>query len=415
MEKDEYLLDEDELVGRATKGRAEANDHGGPEDDRVVAGTEDVNKGAGEQGREDEVEAKSIDGEQRGEAREDVRRGREWERPGRDGREGHGFGMRMPSKRTKLAVAMVALGFVGVVGFWWAHGRAEHGRAEVARGTNAGGSSEAMAGLPPELAKVLRPGHAVAIRHSAPPPVVPVAPVVTAGGTPIVGRHRIAARAPAGVPKPGVFTNRKVVAPVAEAAILAKPGNPLAPVGIPAPAPVSGSPPANGKALAGSKALLAGESSRGGTSAPAVRNSTIPAKDTVLEEIRSLKAEMAGVKAALANERKAVGVLPAMDKRLVVLHGALEKLLKNAEAGSRAHAKVRSGKKGKAHAGSRRVKRVMGYRLLAVVGDQAVVEDMGTGRVRVLRANGRLGGLVVYQVAGGAVVTNYGVMGGNNE
>ncbi len=114
----------------------------------------------------------------------------------------------------------------------------------------------------------------------------------------------------------------------------------------------------------------------------------------------------------LANERKAVGTLPSMDKRLVVLHGALERLLKNAEAGS--HAKVRDGrrgKKGKAHAGSRRVKRVMGYRLLAVVGDQAVVEDMGTGRVRVLRTNERLDGLVVYQVAGGAVVTNYGVMG----
>ncbi|OBS08990.1 hypothetical protein Thpro_022107 [Acidihalobacter prosperus] len=53
-----------------------------------------------------------------------------------------------------------------------------------------------------------------------------------------------------------------------------------------------------------------------------------------------------------------------------------------------------------------------GYRLLAVVGDQAVVEDMGTGRVAVLKTNEHLGGLTVYQVSGGEVVTNYGVFGG---
>ncbi len=380
MEKGEYLLDEDELVGRTTAGHAEADDHGGPEEDRVVASAEGEGEEAGGHRREEEVEAKILEGRQRGEIRENVLRGRESGhrvRRGRESSEGHGFGVRMPSRRTKLAVAMVALGVVGAVGFWWAHGR-----SEVARGTNTGSGSEAMAGLPPELAKVLRSGSAVAIRHSALSHAVPVVPVgrqspaggKQAGGNPLIGQHRVVA--------------------VAGKAILVVPGSSLVPVGIPVPA------------LAGGKALLAGESSRSRTLAPT-------AKDTVLEEIRSLKVEMAGVKAALANERKAVGALPDMDKRLVVLHGALEKLLKNAEAG--AHAKVRSGKKGKVHAGSRRVKRVMGYRLLAVVGDQAVVEDMGTGRVKVLRANGRLGGLVVYQVTGGAVVTNYGVMGGSNE
>mgnify|MGYP000727103353 CR=1 FL=1 len=397
MEKGEYLLDEDELVGRTTAGHAEADDHGGPEDDRVVASAEGGGEEAGGHRREEEVEAKILEGRQRGEIRENVLRGRESGhrvRRGRESSEGHSSFVRMPSKRTKLVVALAALGFVGVVGLWWAHGRA---RTEVARGTQAGGSSVAVAGLPPELAKVLRSERQAVIRHPTPSPAVQQSP---AGGKSIavqqaiVGAAVLSGRHPAVTQAP----NEKTVVPVAGKTVLSRQGTPLAPAGIPVPT------------LAGGKALLAGESLLGRTPAFTVRHSAIPAKDTVLEEIRSLKVEMAGVKAALANERKAVGALPDMDKRLVVLHGALEKLLKNAEAG--VHAKVRGGKKGKAHAGSRHMKRVMGYRLLAVVGGQAVVEDMGTGRVKVLRANGRLGGLMVYQVTGGAVVTNYGVMGG---
>lgn len=424
MEKGEYLLDEDELVGRTTAGNAEADDHGGPADDRVVSGAEEGGKESSGHRREEGAESEIIEGRRHGEIRENVHQGRDVKHPGRGGRkgrEGCGSGMQMPSRRTRLAVALAALGFVGVVGLWWAHGRT---RTEVARGTHAGGSSATVAGLPPELAKVLRSERQAVIRHPTPSPAPQQFPAggksiavqqAIVGGAVLAGRHHAVTHVP----------NEKAVVPVSGKTILSGQDTPLAP---------AGKALAGGKALASSKALLvgealrAGESSQGSAQAPAVHHGAVPKKGAarqdsgfvagggdqakVLEEIRSLKVEMAGVKAALANERKAVGTLPSMDKRLVVLHGALERLLKNAEAGS--HAKVRDGrrgKKGKAHAGSRRVKRVMGYRLLAVVGDQAVVEDMGTGRVRVLRTNERLDGLVVYQVAGGAVVTNYGVMG----
>lgn len=50
-----------------------------------------------------------------------------------------------------------------------------------------------------------------------------------------------------------------------------------------------------------------------------------------------------------------------------------------------------------------------GYKLLDVVGHQAIIEDMGTGQVASLKDNGSIGNMTVYQVASHEVVTNYGV------
>ena len=83
--------------------------------------------------------------------------------------------------------------------------------------------------------------------------------------------------------------------------------------------------------------------------------------------------------------------LTALSSTVTSMRGALDKLM------SRVTAKK----------GSQPI--LNGYKLLEVVGKQAVFEDMGTGEAAVLRANGTLGQLTVYQVTGGQVVTNFGV------
>lgn len=50
-----------------------------------------------------------------------------------------------------------------------------------------------------------------------------------------------------------------------------------------------------------------------------------------------------------------------------------------------------------------------GYKLLSVIGDQAVIENLSSGDVKVLKANDGIGAMTVYQVTPRQVVTNYGV------
>ncbi|APZ42594.1 hypothetical protein [Acidihalobacter ferrooxydans] len=135
--------------------------------------------------------------------------------------------------------------------------------------------------------------------------------------------------------------------------------------------------------------------------APSMATQAPSSTPVLLGAVSDIKSQLATLETQLANQRQqgvSKKAIASIEKQVGALHSALTllrvqiaDLTNKMKVGTAAHPVL------------------AGYRLIAVIGDQAVIEQVATNRVAVLGTNGNLGNLTVYQVGNGQVVTNYGV------
>lgn len=143
--------------------------------------------------------------------------------------------------------------------------------------------------------------------------------------------------------------------------------------------------------------------------------STGSGAEVVGKEVVSLRAALDSVQKKLDRQSAALSELPDMNHNLEALRNSLRSLLARARHVEHRRVLGKRGSVARRHQRRRPVRvagvgGVNGYRLLDIVGEQAIVEDERTGRVAVLGVNAHFDGLTVYQITGHAVVTNFGVM-----